>query len=269
MIEPTEARVGYVPQAERGSRMGPYAWWQLRDYLMDKGIATVVVLLFAGSLQFMGLKAGLSGQALPPDAARSLVVEAFSSLVGMLVLLGVLFATNGIVSEDRKLGYYRFLFAKPVGVPQFYAQKFAVNGIGFLLVALLLVLIFHVAASQMLLGGAWELVLPKALFPMLALLFLGLGGIGFLMSAVWRVDWLTFMTIYIVSTTLWQLFEEDAGWRGDAVRALPPLHRLSGIYAAVVRERPLPTDDVRWIVLYGLACFVIGLIVLRRRELSA
>lgn len=265
-----DARAGATLPAARDARMGPYALWQLRDYLFEKGVGTIITMLFAGSLQVMALRGALPAtEGVPYDAVRPVVESSLRSLVSLLVLLGVLFATNGIVSEDRRLGYYRFLFAKPVAVPRFYAQKLVVYGFGFLLVSALLVVLFNLVVSRWLFPAAPLLpALPPKLFPVLAVLFLALGGIGFLVSVVWRVDWLSFMTVYILSATLWPLFGDDEGWRGLAVRALPPLHRLEAVYAAVVRDAALPMDDLRWILLYGLACFVIGLVVLRRRSLA-
>jgi hypothetical protein len=254
--------------ATRSGRLGAYALWQLRDYLMEKGVGTTIVMLFAGSLTFVGVRASLASGQVPDNMARTMINQGFLSLLGMLVLLGVLFATNGIVSDDRKNGFYRFLFAKPVNVPRFYVQKFAVYGAGFLLVSLALVVTFNVVVGKYHPSGGPLPVFPATLFPVIALLFVGLGGIGFLMSAIWRVDWLSFMTVYIVASVAWDLFENDAGWKGTVVRAAPPMHKLSGIYRAVVMETTLPVDDLRWIVLYGLGCFVLGVFIVRRRALT-
>ena len=50
-----------------------------------------------------------------------------------IVSLSVLIAVNGIVSTDRKKGYYRFLFAKPVSAGRaIYAQLFFVYMAGML-----------------------------------------------------------------------------------------------------------------------------------------
>jgi hypothetical protein len=254
--------------ATRSARLGRYALWQLRDYLLEKGVGTAIVMLFAGSLTFVGVRASLATRQVPDNLARTMINQGFLSLLGMLMLLGVLFATNGMVSDDRKNGYYRFLFAKPVNVPRFYVQKFMVYGAGFLLVSLALVVTFNAVVGKYHPDGGLLPIFPQSLFPVIALVFVGLGGIGFLMSAIWRVDWLSFMTVYIVASVAWDLFEDDPGWRGTAVRAAPPMHKLTGIYRAVVNETAIPTDDLRWVVLYGIACFIVGVLIVRRRALT-
>ena len=254
-----------APATPREARLGRYALWQLRDYLWEKGIGTAIVMVFTGLLFIYPIRGMGASPQLSPDQLRSTVQGAFAELIGMLVLLGVLFATNGIVSDDRKHGYYRFLFAKPVTVPRFYAQKFVVYGVGFLIVSALLLALYNLGVRPII-GDRW--IMPRLLFPVLAVLFVSLGGIGFLMSSIWRVDWLSFITVYGVSKVLWVLFGTHTDWKGSFVKALPPVHLLDGIYVAIARERPLPVDDLRWLALYGTACFVIGLLVTRHRPLA-
>lgn len=254
-----------APGTPREARLGRYALWQLRDYLWEKGIGTTIVMVFAGLLFLYPLKATAELSRMAPDQLLSAVQSTFAELLSMLMLLGVLFATNGLVSDDRKHGYFRFLFAKPVTVPRFYAQKFVVNGFGFLLVSALLLALYNFGFGPVL-RDQW--VWPRNLFPVLGLLFVSLGGIGFLMSSIWRVDWLSFITVYGVSKVLWMLFGAHTDWKGTLVKVLPPVHRLDGIYGAIAREQPLPVDDLRWLVLYGTACFVVGLLVTRHRPLA-
>ena len=331
-------------EVPRRPRLGRYAYWQLRDYLFEKGIGTAIVLVFAATLSYLDLR----GEA-RPSATRSEIQVALAQLLSSLVLLGALFATNGIVSDDRKHGYYRFLFAKPVSVTRFYAQKFLVHLAGFLLVSALLLVAFNVSFGRLIGSGAWPFAprwllvslpllsavlaaalvlrddrrghfhrspargldselrfharqfagylavflaasatalllanlglavasarepfpfLPTWIFPILAALFLALGGVGFLMSVIWRVDWLSFMTVYILSAVLWGMYGGSASWQGMLVKLLPPVHKLDGIYVAMVLEQPLPSADVVWLTAYGMACFAVGLIELRRRPLA-
>ena len=239
------------------ARLLPYAAWQLRDYFTNKGLGTVLVvalLLLSAYLPFRAARGSGS-----ETAIEMMLTIALTQVITSFVLFGILFATNGIVSEDRKFGYYRFYFAKPVGVLAFYAQKFVVHMIGFLLVGAALIVAF---------GFLLRPVHPPAYFPVLALLFVGLGGIGFMLSAMTTADWVSLIGYYLVSLIAWNLYGTDAGWRGWLVHTLPPVHRLNEIYTAVVAQEPVPMKWLMWIFLYGLVCGVIGLVVLSRRRLA-
>lgn len=254
---------GAVPTSREGvpptgrARLLPYALWQFRDYALNKGIATVLVMAILLLPAYLASRvAGFHANA----AAVDLVVrQSLTQIMTYMVYIGVVLATNGIVAEDRKLGYYRFYFAKPVRAPAFYAQKFAVHLVGFLLVALLLL-----GALGYLLRPTY----PPAYLPVLALLFIGIGGIGFMLSAITTADWLSVVGVLLVSLMGWTLFGEDDGWRGLLVHLLPPVHRLSDIYLAVVTHDPVPMKWLAWITGYGVACGIIGLVVLSRRRLA-
>jgi hypothetical protein len=244
----------------REHRLGAYSIWQLRDFLIEKGIATVLVLGLFGYLSIwpafmMTRRAGQSIESLGPVVDQMTV-----ALLGQLVFIGALFAINGIVAEDRKQGYYRFYFSKPVTVPAFYAQKLAMHLLGFL------------AAAAVLIGAYSYFVRPFSppmLFPVLAVTFLGVAGIGFLISALWRYDLMTLIAVYFAANLGWQLFGNDPGWKGRAVYALPPLHRLEDIFQPLVLGGDLPVSLVAWIAGYGAACVILGLLVIRRKPLSS
>jgi hypothetical protein len=247
-----------VDEPPRRARLVRYALWHLRDYLRDKGVATLITLCLIGYLNFLSIiRARSSGVA--ADLLDRASDQAFVSWLGSLGILGVLFATNGIVADDRRHGYYRLLFAKPVSVVHFYAQKFAVYGIGFVVVAALLLCVYNVVV---------ESFFPATLLPVLGLVYVALGGIGFLLSAAWRFDWLSLATVLLGSRILWELFGEDRGVPGVLVRALPPVHLADAVYAAIRSGTALPVGDLVWLVAYGAACFIAGLMVVRRRPLA-
>jgi ABC-type transport system involved in multi-copper enzyme maturation permease subunit len=241
------------------ARLGRYALWHLRDYLRDKGIATLITLGLVGYLTQIPIiraRAAGFGGALMEQIAD----QAFISGLKFLGFVGVLFATNGIVADDRRHGYYRLLFAKPVSVVEYYAQKWAVYGVGFLIVAALLLGIH---------GATVEPFFPVTFLPTIALIYVALGGIGFLLSAAWRFDWLSLAAVLGLSDMLWLLFKDDPGLSGSLVRLLPPVHLLDGVYTAVRHGGGPPVNDLVWLGGYGLACFVAGLLVVRRRSLGA
>ena len=63
-------------------------------------------------------------------------------ILGTIVFLGALFAMNGIVANDRKQGFYRFLFAKPMTPSRYYGQAFFVHWAGFVAVMIVLGLVY-------------------------------------------------------------------------------------------------------------------------------
>jgi hypothetical protein len=235
------------------ARLRSYALWQLRDYFIAKGIATVLInglMLFIVWSALPDAGGGPRGAGMPAF---------FIEFMNNIVLFGVLFATNGIVAEDRKLGYYRFYFSKPVSVAAFYTQKFAVHLLGLLLISGLLLVVY---------GLLIEPRYPSAYFPVIAMMGIGLGGVGFLLSALFTLDWLSLFAIYAVSDIGWRLYGDDPGVRGFLIHGFPPVHQLRDIYAAVTHGRPIPTEPLWWIFTYGVACFAIALLVISRRRLA-
>jgi hypothetical protein len=247
-------------ETPRQRRLPAYAVWQLRDYLIEKGAATVLVLSLFGYLAawvplLMARRSGQGVEDLVP-----LFDQVTVALLGQLVLIGALFAVNGIVAEDRKQGFYRFYFAKPVNVPAFYAQKFAMHLLGFLAVAAVLMGIYI----------GFIRGLPVAtLLPTLAALFVGVAGIGFLISALWRYDLMSLIAFYFAANVFWPMFADDEGWRGMMVHLLPPLHRVDEVFQPIMAGSGPPMSLLAWLTGYGLVCILLGLLVIRQKPLSS
>ena len=96
------------------NRLPWYSLWQFRDFVMDRGIAIVIIGMLWGYvlIEPMRRTMGAAFAVGPRSPAWPLVITDTSSVVSLAVLI----ALNGIVSTDRKTGYYRFLFSKPVSV---------------------------------------------------------------------------------------------------------------------------------------------------------
>jgi hypothetical protein len=255
----------------RKARLGRYSLWHLRDYLLDKGLGTALVMSLAVLIDWMAYRSMREPPrpSTSPEQRERLMQQAaemseqfltmrFGTLIATLTLVGTLFATNGIVSDDRKNGFYRFLFAKPASVVGFYATKFAMHGVGFLVVALAFLLAYAVAFRPF---------MPDMLLPGLALLFVAIGGVGFLLSAAWRWDWLSLIAVYIAAEIAWNQLGKREGWRWLA-HLFPPVHKVGGVYGAIATEQALPLGDLAWLTGYGLVCFVLGLLVLHHRALA-
>jgi hypothetical protein len=180
-------------------------------------------------------------------------------LLGNLVFLGALFAMNGIVANDRKQGYYRFLFAKPLAVERYYGQAFVLHAIGFLAIVTLLGLLCHALVGPVLTG---------ALYVAVALVYLCYAGIAFALSAAARWDWLSLVAVTVAANYFWLRYGETHSPLAALLYLLPPIHRTAEVYTAVAKGTALPWHLLCWFAGYGVACFIVGLGVLRYRRLA-
>lgn len=234
-----------------GQNLRRYVLWQIRDFARDRAIALLIIGVAIG-FTIVGPMRAMTGGSF--DRARALSV--LEMLLSQVAYISSFIALNGIVSNDRKQGYYRFLFSKPVSVPAYYAQQFVVCFLGFLMVCLVLLGIF----------GAFVRPLPLlAPLAFCALVFLSFGGISFLVSSLFRHDWPILAAIFVGSAVFQSLWSAQEGWRRMLLSVLPPLYKLSPALGDILRRGTVDTNAVLWLLAYSAACFAAGLVVLRRR----
>jgi hypothetical protein len=257
------------------ARLGRYAPWQARDYLMDRGVPTALVgslfgyMVASSAVQSMNAQlARMSPAALARQggfgAAHAALFSEFTAtflmlLLGNFVFLGALFAMNGIVANDRKLGFYRFLFSKPLAPPRYYGQAFLVHWAGFLMISIVLGLIYRVLVGP---------VLSVPLLITLALMYLCYAGIAFALSAAARWDWLSLVAMTVAANYFWLRYGGSTSVLKSLLYLLPPLHRTSEVYTAVAKGLALPWHLLWWFAAYGAVSFLLGLVVLRHRRLA-
>jgi hypothetical protein len=112
-------------------------------------------------------------------------------------------------------------------------------------------------------------VVSISFLPVIAAMYLAYGGVGFFLSTIWRFDWLSLVTVAIVSSVGWGMWGEDPGIRGWLVHLLPPMYRAAELYAYVAGTSPtFPWGTQLWLTGYGATCFLIGLWILRTRSLA-
>ena len=239
------------------ARLARYSLWQFRDFLMERGIAIAIIGLLWGYTLIEPLRRAMGAAFAvgPASPTWPLVVSVTSSVVS----LGVLIALNGMVSTDRKQGYYRFLFSKPVSAVGYYAQLFFVYMIGMLLIMLVL-------------AGLLHTVVPTfKIFNFLvyaAIIYVGMGGIGFFVSVATRFDWLTLAAVWFGSRILRGIYGPRPGWKSKAVELLPPVHKLDEVSLSMMTYGTAHTSDVLWLLGYGALFFALGLLILRRGSLA-
>ena len=229
-----------------------YAWWQFRDFARDRGVALIIIGVAIGATILGPMRA--MGEI--DDVRAKQVLEL---IISQLSYITAFIALNGIISNDRKAGYYRFLFSKPVSIPAYYAQQFIVFLIGYLIVNLLLLGIFAIFAKP---------VSPVAPLAVSALVFLSFGGIAFLISSLFRYDWPILAAIFVGSSIFQSMWAAQEGWRRMVLSVLPPLHKVSGSMMDILRNGTMDGKTLLWLLGYSAICFAAGLVVLRRRPFA-
>ena len=201
-------------------RLARYSLWQFRDFVMEKGISIIIIGLLWGYLQLLPFR-----QSFSPEMTPELIIRLVTLLAGSLVSIAVLIALNGIISTDRKLGYYRFMFAKPVSPVRYYGQLFVVHLVGLLSGMVLLALVFFFVAGRF---NVWNLILYTSL------IYVALGGIGFFISAASKYDWVTLAAVWVGSRILRALFGNGDDWKSKAVELLPPVHKVDTVAGSII-----------------------------------
>jgi hypothetical protein len=232
-----------------------YSLWQVRDFAIDRGIAILLIGFLWGYAFILPLRGAMalqmSNQASP---VWTFTVQIASAIVSVAVLIAV----NGIVSTDRKMGYYRFLFSKPVNPILYYAQAFFVYMAG-------------VVACMFVLSRILQTILPT--FSIVnyllytALIYVAMGGIGFFLSVATRYDWLSLAAVWLGARILRTTWGPKNDWRSKAVELLPPVHKLDEVANSLIGTGSAHASDVLWLLGYGALFFALGLLILRRGSL--
>ncbi|HXV18018.1 MAG TPA: hypothetical protein VD758_14620 [Gemmatimonadaceae bacterium] len=230
-----------------------YALWQLKDFARERGIALLLVGFLIGVTIVAPVRA--MGRTIDAGMAKSML----AAIVGQIALILALITLNGIVSTDRKMGYYRFLFSKPVSISAYYAQLFVVYFVGFLASVAILLGAFAIFAHP---------ISPVGPLMFCGLVFLSLGGIAFLISSLVRYDWPVLIAIYVASLILHSMWQYKEGWRRLVLSVLPPLYRITNAMPDILDRGVVNTQDVLWLLGYSALCFAAGILVLRRRPFA-
>ena len=235
------------------SNLQRYALWQIRDFARDRGIALLLVGFLIGFTIVGPVRA--VGRSIDEGLARNLLVAILAQVSFILAFITL----NGIVSTDRKMGYFRFLFSKPVSIPAYSTQLFVVYLVGFLLAVAILLGAFSIFAHP---------VSPIGPLLFCALVFLSLGGIAFLISSLFRHDWPILAAVFLGSAILHSMWQYKEGWRRMVLSVLPPVYKLTDALPDIVNRGVVNTQDVLWLLGYSAICFAAGIVVLRRRPFA-
>jgi hypothetical protein len=236
-----------------GLNLRRYALWQFRDFIRDRGIALLLVGFLIGFTVIGPFRA--MGGAMDERMSMRLLAAALSQIA----FIAAFIALNGIVSNDRKLGYYRFLFSKPVSIPAYYTQLLFVYFVGFLLVCAILFGIFTIFATPL---------SPVGPLAFCAIVFLSFAGIAFLVSSLFRYDWPILAAFFLGSSILHSMWQYDEGWRRMILSVLPPIHKLPGLLGPLLDRGTVDSQSALWLLGYSALCFAAGIVVLRQRPFA-
>lgn len=254
----------------RHARLGRYALWQSGEFVMNVAIISLILFGLLGGLSIMQIHSMEQYYAMrrPPQPVPDMQkISIFLQIYGIFVTVGPIICLSGIVSQDRTMGYTRFLFSKPVSPRWFYLQSFVVRMLGFLVLGHALLFLY----------GAFE---PPAYSPKfladLVIAFLSYGGIIFLLSVVSRYDGLVAIVLFLVSAVVWGKWELATGFGHVLTYAFPPIEKYGDLHTWVVGLTRMGTIGAvefpwKWAVWgtsYGLACLALGLYLLRRIPLT-
>jgi hypothetical protein len=242
----------------RASSLARYSLWQLRDFALERGVAILIIGFLWGYVLIEPMRRALGQQVITGPQGTTVFAIALQ-VSSAIVSLSVLIALNGIVSTDRKLGYYRFLFSKPVNPVFYYGQLFFVYMLGVLVSMLVLSSLLHMIIPTF-------SVLHFLLYT--ALIYIAMGGIGFFVSVATRFDWLTLAAVWLGSRALRSLYSPRHDWRSKAVELLPPVHKLDDVANTMITSGSAHATDVLWLLGYGVLFFVLGLVALRWGSLA-
>jgi len=247
------------------ARLGRYALYQLWDYVFERGLLTLLLAAMTLGPQLFILR-NIHGAAWgATENGAALARGTLAELALPLAAVAVIFAVNGISSQDRQKGYFRLLFSKPVGVGAYYAQDFVVRFLGVSALLAIVLVVFSLSSGAPFLAGFLGYT---------ALVYVLLGGIGFLLSAlvpaIVPFDGLALALVWVSSSMLLQLrraYPERIP--EELALVLPPVDKLDAARDAFIGGAgALPPGHLWWAIGYGLGCFVLGLLVLGRRELA-
>lgn len=252
----------------RHARLGRYALWQFGDFGFNIAIITFILFALLGVMFIMSMNAQAvyftsRNMTMPPGAK----LQSFTMLLSMFTTVAPFIAMSGVFASDRTSGYTRFLFAKPMSPVRFYAQSVLVRLTGYVVIGCALLLWWGRYAPP---GFTFKFIVD------LIGAFFAVGGIIFLLSVVTRYDGLIAILFLLVSTVIWDKWGQATGFLRALTYLVPPIGKLSATHAwflgmdslGAIVDVPFPTKWFLWTSGYGLACLVLGLVLLRKVSLT-
>ncbi len=226
-----------------------------------KDVARIQVLLYAVvafGLAFVARK--IMGSA----GANSLdVADLLRTILNATLMIAILMAAGGVAGNDRKQGFYRAFFSKPMAPWWYYLQRWLVG-----LAAVLTIPLWLALAFQLVFGKGSNLTFE--LFGSVALAYLLIGGAVLLFSTVTARDWLVVFLLYFMQRRMQEAQAMLTRMGQEVPRLVDVLVTILPPFDVTASTGTMPNGHaLLHVVLYGVAMVVIALVVLIVRPLGS
>lgn len=226
-----------------------------------RDVARIQVLLYAivaFGLAFVTRKVMGSAGANSLDAA-----DLLRSMLSATLMIAILMAAGGVAGTDRKQGFYRAFFSKPMAPWWYYLQRWLVG-----LAAVLTMPLWLALAFQIVFGKGSNLTLE--LFASVALAYLLVGGAVLLFSTVTARDWLVVFLLYFMQRRMHEAQELLMRIGQEVPRLVDVLLTVLPPFDLTANVGTLPSGKgLLHVVLYGVAMVGIALAVMAVRPLGS
>ena len=248
------------------ARLAAYGGLQFRDYFAGRALLTVVATGLAAWAY--GFTHGLTRAAFDASGgidARDQLQRAFEFVLAAFAFIAAALATHGLVAKHRRRRYDLVLFSRPLSPVRYYAQGFVIAGIGAALLGAMAAEVYSVAVHAVSVVGVVAYV---------ALGWLTVGGFAFLLSTltVFHVPLLVVILAADLSFDRYVTGVRASSGGSPVLDAaqylLPPGHVVAVLSGSFARGTVDPRALI-WPIVFGAACIVAALLLLRRRPFGS
>jgi len=243
-------------------RLGAYLRYQLGDYFLHRAAIPLVLVLFVAGLPLWGTLRGHPDFFSNPRA-HEFAMQLYTGAVALFLPVGAFLGGVGIISADRHQGHFRFLFSKPIGVLRYYVQAYAVHGLTFVVLFGAITWTFGHLTVHVSVHRAMEAA---------ALTFVLVGGLGFLVGTLTRLDGGLVVLAYVVAMALQPIVSESAGevpaWVRLLAQVMPPAQALDHVRQRLYASETVDPAEMWRVLGYGGGAFLLGLFTLRKLPLA-
>lgn len=242
-------------------RLTRYSIYQLRDYFVERGLPALLVGVLVGWTMLLEVRVRYGLAWLDRPDAVDLSDLTLRAALNQFGFLAILISVSGIIANDRRHGYFRLFFAKPVSAVRYYFQAFVAAGVGLMAVS---------AALHVLWGFVAIPVPPWGTLRALSFYYAIVGGTAFLMSSLVRWDWVATGIVWGGSMILRAVYQRDSGIIAWIVRHFTaPTHLVEAMRDQLYRGVSPPADHLLWAFAYAAACITGALLVVRFRPMAS